>query len=148
MSNTFIVFGQAVSTPGMFLAENSTFLLPVPSVTINAVFSTFFEAGRVILLHDDKCGLTVPGAAFVLAHTSIHFLGEILWPGEVEVGSAIAGIGNSSLRFRQALFTRGACVATAENTLVRVDKDAHKPLPFAPEQAARIRASMPAAPRV
>jgi acyl-CoA thioester hydrolase len=114
----------------------------------NSVFATFFESGRVVLLYNEEYGLTVPGASFVLAHLSIDFLGEIRWPGEVEIGTAIAAIGKSSLRVKQALFVKGVCVATAENTLVMVDKATRKPRPFTPEHAARIRASAPAAPGV
>jgi acyl-CoA thioester hydrolase len=113
----------------------------------NAVFATFFEAGRVVILYDAEFGLGSPGATFVLARLSIDYLGEIRWPGEVEIGTAIDTVGNSSLRVRQALFVNGGCVATAENTLVRVDKETHRPLPFTPQHAARIRASAPAAPR-
>jgi acyl-CoA thioester hydrolase len=112
----------------------------------NAVFATFFESGRVVILYDEEYGLITPGASFVLAHLSIDFLGEIRWPGEVEIGTAIAAVGNSSLKVHQALFVNGACVAAAENTLVMVDTETHRPRPFAPEHAARIRASAPSAP--
>jgi acyl-CoA thioester hydrolase len=112
----------------------------------NAVFATFFEAGRVVILYDAEYGLGTPGATFVLARLSIDYLGEIRWPGEVEIGTAIDAVGNSSLRVRQALFVNGACVATAENTLVRVDKETRRPFPFTPEHAARIRESAPKAP--
>jgi acyl-CoA thioester hydrolase len=112
----------------------------------NAVFATFFESGRVIILYGAEYGLIVPSASFVLAHLSIDFLGEMYWPGEVEIGTAVAGVGNSSLRLDQALFVKSVCVATAENTLVLIDTITRKPRPFAPEHAARIRASAPAAP--
>ena len=112
----------------------------------NAVFATYFESGRVIILYGEEYGLIVPGASFVLAHLSIDFLGEMHWPGEVEIGTAIARIGTSSIRLDQALFVKGICVATAENTLVLVDMATRRPRPFAPEHAARIRASAPAAP--
>jgi len=114
----------------------------------NAVFATFFESGRVIILCGDEYGLVVPGTSFVLAHLSIDFRGEMHWPGEVEIGTAIAGIGNSSIRLHQALFVNDVCIATAENTLVLIDKTTRKPRPFAPEHAARIRKSAPAAPGV
>jgi acyl-CoA thioester hydrolase len=112
----------------------------------NAVFSTFFESGRVALLYDEKYGLITPGASFVLAHLSIDFIDEIRWPGEVEIRTAIAAVGNSSLRVHQALFVNGACVAIGDNTLVMVDKETRKPRRFTPEHAARIRAAVPAAP--
>jgi acyl-CoA thioester hydrolase len=112
----------------------------------NAVFATHFESGRVIILYGEEYGLIMPGANFVLARLVIDFLGEMHWPGEVEIGTAISRVGNSSIDLFQALFVKGACVATAENTLVMVDKATRKPRPFAPEHAARIRASAPAAP--
>src|ERR1700752_4752145 len=40
----------------------------------NAVFATFFEAGRVVILYDAEYGLGTPGASFVLARLSIHYL--------------------------------------------------------------------------
>jgi acyl-CoA thioester hydrolase len=112
----------------------------------NAVFSTFLESGRVIILYGEEYGLTVPGTSFVLARIVIDFLGEMHWPGEVEIGTAVARIGNSSIGLEQALFVGGVCVATAENVLVLVDKATRKPRPFAPEHAARIGAAAPAAP--
>jgi len=114
----------------------------------NAVFATHFESGRVIILYGEEHGLIVPGASFVLAHLSIDFLGEMHWPGEVEIGTAVTRVGNASLGLDQALFVDGICVATADNTLVLVDQANRKPRPFAPEHAARIRASAPAAPGV
>jgi acyl-CoA thioester hydrolase len=114
----------------------------------NAVFSTFLESGRVIILYGPEYGLIVPDSSFVLAQITIHFLGEMHWPGEVEIGTAVARVGNSSLILDQALFVDGVCVATADNTLVLVDKATRKPRSFSPEHAARIRASAPAAPGV
>jgi len=112
----------------------------------NSVFSTYFEAGRVVILYDESHGLIAPGTSFVLAHLSIDFLGEVHWPGEIEVGTAIAAVGNSSLTVNQALFVKDVCVATADNTLVMVDRETRRPRRFAPAHAARIRASAPATP--
>jgi acyl-CoA thioester hydrolase len=114
----------------------------------NAVFATYFESGRVIILYGEEYGLILPGANFVLAYLSIDFLDEMHWPGEVEIGTAVAGVGNSSIRLDQALFVKGACVATSDNILVLVDTATRKPRPFAPEHAARIKASAPAAPGI
>jgi acyl-CoA thioester hydrolase len=114
----------------------------------NAVFATHFESSRVIILYGEEYGLIVPGASFVLAHLSIDFLGEMHWPGVVEIGTAVTRVGNSSIGLDQALFVNGVCVATADNTLVLVDRATRKPRPFAPEHAARIRAAAPVAPGV
>ena len=114
----------------------------------NAVFATHFESGRVIILYGEAYGLIVPDTSFVLAHLSIDFLGEMHWPGVVEIGTAVARVGNCSLGLDQALFVDGVCVATADNTLVLIDKATRKPMAFMPEHAARIRASAPAAPGI
>ena len=68
----------------------------------NAVFSTFLESGRVIILYGPEYGLIVPDSSFVLARIAIDFLGEMHWPGEVEIGTAVARVGNSSLGLDQA----------------------------------------------
>jgi acyl-CoA thioester hydrolase len=114
----------------------------------NAVFSTFLESGRVIILYEPEYGLIVPGTSFVLARIAIDFVREMHWPGEVEIGTAVSRVGKSSLGLDQALFVDGRCVATAEVTLVLVDKATRKPRPFSPEHAARIRAAAPKAPGV
>jgi acyl-CoA thioester hydrolase len=114
----------------------------------NAVFATYFESGRVIILYGAEYGLIVPDASFVLARLAIDFLDEMHWPGNVEIGTAISRVGNSSIDVYQALFVEGACVAVADNTLVLVDKATRKPKPFRPEHAARIRAAAPAAPGI
>jgi acyl-CoA thioester hydrolase len=112
----------------------------------NAVFSTFLESGRVIILYGPEYGLIVPDSSFVLARIAIDFVSEMHWPGEVEIGTAVSRVGNSSLGLDQALFVEGRCVATAEATLVLVDKATRKPRPFSREHAARIRAAAPKAP--
>ena len=63
----------------------------------NAVYSTFFETGRVEMLH---AGDVPPpeGKAFVIARVTIDFQREVNWPGEVEIGTGVAAIGNSSIR--------------------------------------------------
>jgi YbgC/YbaW family acyl-CoA thioester hydrolase len=64
----------------------------------NAAFSTFFETGRVELLHDPRAPLNAAGCGFVIARVAIDFAAEILWPGEVEIGTRVAAIGRSSIR--------------------------------------------------
>ncbi len=112
----------------------------------NAVFMTFFESGRVAILADPRGGLMVPGSSYVLGQISIDFRGEMRWPGDVEIGTAIARLGRTSLSLYQGLFVNEACVATADSVLVLVDALTRRPRPFPAALAARIRASAPAAP--
>ncbi|MBO0904443.1 acyl-CoA thioesterase [Jiella sonneratiae] len=98
----------------------------------NAVFSTFFETGRVELLHSGKAP-PPKGRAFVIARLAIDFRREVNWPGEVEIGTGIAGLGNSSIRLVQAVFQHGALCAGAETVIVLMDEATRRSTPL-PEE--------------
>lgn len=112
----------------------------------NAVFMTFFEAGRVDLLYNPAYDMRVPGRTYMIVRIAIDFRGEILWPGDVEIGTAIARLGTSSFDLEQGLFVGDACVGTAESTLVMVDETTRRPCAFPADLAERIRAALPAPP--
>jgi acyl-CoA thioester hydrolase len=114
----------------------------------NAVFSTYLETGRVMVLRDPACGLWAPGTEFSLVRAVIDFRGELRWPGTVDIGTAVARLGTSSLTFAQAVFQGETCAASAETTVVLVDAETRRPRPFPVEVADRIRASMPRAPGI
>jgi len=99
----------------------------------NAAFSTFYETGRTHLVHAGDQKLLEPGFGFVLAHISIDYLGEILWPGQVDIASGTTRIGNSSVHFAQALFQNGQCVSRAKSIIVLTDRSIRRshPLPDA-----------------
>ncbi|MGH6763078.1 MAG: acyl-CoA thioesterase [Phyllobacterium sp.] len=113
----------------------------------NAVFSTLFEAARVETFYNPQKPLTEPNHYFVVARISIDFLGELIWPGEVEIGTRIASVGRSSMKIEQVLFQNGRCAASAETVVVQMDKDSRsscaipavtreKLTPFLPQSAA------------
>ncbi|TFF25363.1 acyl-CoA thioesterase [Jiella endophytica] len=98
----------------------------------NAVYSSYFETGRVELLHSGEAP-PPEGKAFVLARIAIDFRREVNWPGEVEIGTGIAAIGNSSIRMRQALFQRGELCASAESIIVLMDETTRRSTPLPQE---------------
>ena len=77
----------------------------------NAVYSTYFETGRVAIIYDPDHGFQVDGATTVLARLEIDFRRELHWPGTIEIGSAVAEIGRSSYTFLQAVFQEAECAA-------------------------------------
>ncbi|MBK8621588.1 MAG: acyl-CoA thioesterase [Saprospiraceae bacterium] len=87
----------------------------------NAVFSTYLETGRVEFLYDQKNPLFFGQSSFVIASLQINFKKEILWPGNVDIGTGIIRIGNSSVKIFQKLFQNNQCVADAETVIVQVD---------------------------
>ena len=93
----------------------------------NAVFATFFETGRVELLHMGEHPVTDDGCSFVLAHLGVDFRAELRWPGEVVIGTRVTKVGKSSIRLTQALFQGNECNATAETVVVQVDQATGKP---------------------
>jgi acyl-CoA thioester hydrolase len=92
----------------------------------NAVFATFFETGRVELLHLGQHPVADDGCSFVIAHLGVDFRAEILWPGEVVIGTRVTKVGSSSIRLAQALFQGDTCNATAETVIVHVDQTTKK----------------------
>ncbi|MCP4559627.1 MAG: acyl-CoA thioesterase [Bosea sp.] len=109
----------------------------------NAVFSTFLETGRVELIYDRTRRLVEPGAAFVIARLELDFRAELLWPGEVEIGTRIASIGRSSVRLEQAIFQGERCVASGITVMVQMDETTRKARPFSEavrEQLAQLAA--------
>jgi acyl-CoA thioester hydrolase len=112
----------------------------------NAVFSTFYETGRVFVIRNPELGLCIPDTEWVLVRAAIDFHGEMRWPGTVEIGTGIARIGRTSLTFDQGLFVDGICKSSGQTTCVLVSATTRKPLPFSKELSARMRASAPAAP--
>jgi acyl-CoA thioester hydrolase len=108
----------------------------------NAVFSTFFESGRVGIVRDPVHGFLVPGTGFALVRVVIDYLGELRWPGEVTTGTRIKRLGTSSLTFAQAVFAGERCMAAAETTVVQIDTTTRRPRPFPDDVAARIRSSL------
>lgn len=99
----------------------------------NAVFSTYLETGRVELLCKADLALLSESASFVIAALNLNFLKEILWPGQVDIGTGILKIGTSSIKIYQQLFQNGHCVASAETVIVQVDNSSGQSLPLTEE---------------
>ena len=96
----------------------------------NAVFATLLETGRVEFLYDPKKPLTANNAAFVIANLNLNFLSEVHWPGQVDIGTAVRKVGNSSLTLYQGIFQNTHCVATAETVIVQMDNTSRKSCPL------------------
>jgi acyl-CoA thioester hydrolase len=104
----------------------------------NAVYSTYFETGRVGFIYDPENGLQVEGCTTVMARAEIDYIKELRWPGIVEVGTGIAQIGRSSYVFAQAIFHDGVCAARARATMVLIDRATRQSRALPPELIARL----------
>jgi acyl-CoA thioester hydrolase len=99
----------------------------------NAVYATYFETGRVTLTKDPGYGLVPPGLAWVMVRLDMHFRGELLWPGTIEMGLGVARFGRTSVTFDQVVFSEGRCVASAQAVTVLIDDATRKPTPLTDE---------------
>lgn len=93
----------------------------------NLAFAAYCETGRTRFMHEFPKPLVGKDAQTVIARLILNFLGEAHWPGEVEVGTGVIAVGNSSMTLGQGLFTEGRCFATAESTIVMIDQATRKP---------------------
>lgn len=99
----------------------------------NAVFSQCLETGRVELLYAPARPLHDVGCTFVIASSKVEYLKEIVWPGTVEIGTAVTRVGTSSITLSQALFQNGLMVATGETVIVHVDPETSRSRPLSNE---------------
>jgi len=96
----------------------------------NAAFSTFLETGRVEFLYNSQNALMADNTSFVIASLSLKFVAEVNWPGQIDIGTGVTKIGNSSISFYQGLFQDGRCVATAETVIVQISEHSRKSYPL------------------
>lgn len=99
----------------------------------NAVFATFLETGRVSFLYNKELPVLSPGASFVIAALQLNFRRELHWPGQVDIGTGILKLGNSSLKLLQHLYQDGQCAAEAETVIVQVDDNTGASTPLTDE---------------
>lgn len=96
----------------------------------NAVFSTFFETGRVELIHQLRQVAAEPNRDFVIAKITIEYIAELLWPGDVEVGTRVIRVGTSSIIVEQVLASEGIVHARAESVMVLTDTTTRRSTPL------------------
>ncbi len=104
----------------------------------NAVFSTYFESGRVAMFRNPDLGIGVLDATYVLVRQEIDFLAELHWRGDVEIGTALAEFGRSSFVVVQTIFHGEVCAAAGRATMVMLDTTTRRARPLPPEAIARL----------
>ena len=108
----------------------------------NAVFSTMFETGRTEFLLDPEWCLLESGCSFVIARLQVDYLGEITWPGRVDVGTRILSIGTSSMILEQGLFQAERFVAIAQTVIVQMNEATRRSHPLSDQAVHRLKVFM------
>jgi acyl-CoA thioester hydrolase len=105
----------------------------------NAVFATFFETGRVEMLYQPSHEFLSMDCSFVVAKSTLDLLAEIHWPGQVDIGTGIVRIGNSSLVIAANLYQLGQLVATSETIVVQVSNNSKTSTPISEEVKQKLK---------
>lgn len=108
----------------------------------NAVFTTFYETGRVEIVYQPENGILDDGCSFVIANLQTDFIREIHWPGKLYIGTGITKVGNSSITFVQALYQNDQLVSTSRSVLVQVSNDTKKSVPLSDAAKKRLQQYM------
>lgn len=93
----------------------------------NAKYSTYLETARVDLMQRLIAG---PESYFVIARMAIDFTAELRDLGDIEIGTAITGIGRSSFTTGQGIFKGDLCAATGEGVVVLIDAATRRSRPI------------------
>lgn len=111
---------ELANYPFQWLVDTAFGDMDVAGHINNVALSRYYETGRchwLIELTDDpevfKNSLNT-----IVAQYTIRFLGEVNFPGQVTVGTAIGRIGNSSFDCQQALFVDDQCVGLSDAAMV------------------------------
>ncbi len=88
----------------------------------NVAIARFFEEGRAMCMIEAfgvDCMLNPrDGRIMLFASAVIDYIAQAYYPGEVEVGTAILRVGNSSFQLGHAAFQNGKCFALSNGILV------------------------------
>lgn len=105
----------------------------------NTVFAEFIEAGRVKLITQMSADASIANP-WVVARVEIDYLGVLGFPSELDVGTRVVRVGNTSYVVISGVFEGERCVARGRTVLVYA-KDG-KALPPPAEEKAVIKAEL------
>lgn len=87
----------------------------------NVALTAYLESGRANLINELIGTHGRPESGMVLAGLTVDYLHEITYPGTVEVGGRLAGVGNRSFTTQYAVFQRERCCVISQSTNVFFD---------------------------
>ena len=87
----------------------------------NVTYYSYFDtAANALLIQKTDFDIHHSPIIGLVVNSSCHFLEELTYPEIIEVGVAIAKIGNSSLSYDLAIFKQGKTQASAQGQFVHV----------------------------
>ncbi len=107
----------------------------------NVAYAEYLENARLELLLERLLVHRVKGHNFLVRRVAIDYLGTGSYPGEVEIGSCVADVGESSFTIGQGVFMDDRCLATGET--VHVHHAQGERVPLTDELRAAVEAERP-----
>lgn len=102
-------------------------------------FLACFETARVQFIHDAGRRVDDPEHGWMLVKLDSDFLGQLHFPGRVDVATRLSRLGRTSVTTMQGLFVGDSCCATLRSVLVHVDRALDRPADIPADLAARLR---------
>ena len=94
----------------------------------NVAYAEYLENARLELLLDKVIAHKAKGDNFIVRRVAIDYLGTASYPAQIDVGSCVADIGDSSFTIGQGVFLDDRCLATGETVHVHLRKGTPAPL--------------------
>lgn len=99
----------------------------------NTVYYQWFDSAvNALLVGEGLLDIVAGDPICLVVGTSCNYFAPLSFPGEVEVGLAVAELGRSSVRYNLGVFAKGAEEAAAAGTFVHVavDRAGRRPVPW------------------
>lgn len=94
----------------------------------NVAYAGYFEDARLELLLERVIPHKAKGDNFIVRRVAIDYLGTASYPAQLDVGSCVLSVGESSFTIGQGVFLGDQCLATGETVHVHLTKGVPSPL--------------------
>jgi len=104
----------------------------------NVSYAVYCESGRLAFFEALVRPLIARGHGWLVARVAVDYRSEMRFPGEVDIGVRVLGVGRTSIRKGYAVFQNGVCAATMESVCVHRDRAAGTSVPWNETLRARL----------
>ena len=108
----------------------------------NTVYYEWFDSAvNAWLVAQGLLDIAAGDPIALVAETCCTYAAPLAFPGQVEVGLAVAELGNSSIRYRIGVFAAGSDSAAAQGEFVHVvvDRATRRPVPIPDQWRAKLK---------
>lgn len=100
--------------------------------------AVYFESARAAMFEEARLLEDGGPVSTAVASIAIDHRAELLFPADIRIGSRILDLEPMSVRYLQAIFSDGACIATADTVSILMDERLRRTAPLTEAQRARL----------